>query len=67
MGYFFIIFATLWTGIAFYATYSRYQRNTMLVEQNRCSVVEGPVEHFVPMPSGGHGVESFSVRGIPFK
>jgi len=66
-GYFFVVFATLWTGTAFYATYSQYQRNRTMVEQNRCWGVEGPVEHFVPMPYGGHASETFSVHGVPFK
>jgi hypothetical protein len=39
----------------------------MMVEENRCWMVEGPVDHFVPMPYGGHASESFSVHGVPFK
>jgi energy-coupling factor transporter transmembrane protein EcfT len=66
-GYFFVIFATFWTGVAFYTSYSQYQQNRMMVEQNRCWIVEGPVEHFVPMPYGGHASESVSVHGVPFK
>jgi hypothetical protein len=62
----FLSFAVLWTVIAFSTTYSQHLRQTSLAQENRCSVVEGPVEHFVPMPYGGHAVESFAVKGIPF-
>ena len=37
----------------FLATYAPYARHKELVQDNRCSVVEDPVEHSVPMPSGG--------------
>ena len=30
-------------------------------------VAEGPVENFHPMPVGGHGVEAFTVQGVPFR
>ena len=30
-------------------------------------VVEGPVEHFHPMPSGGHDSERFEVAGVHFE
>jgi len=60
-------FAVLWTVVAFSGTYSQYLRNTSLVRENRCRTVEGPVEGFVPMPYGGHAVESFSVAGISFR
>jgi len=30
-------------------------------------VVEGPVEHFHPMPSGGHANERFDVAGVHFE
>lgn len=67
VGYAFLAFALLWTAIAFSSTHARNQRYRTIMEQGGCRTVEGKVEHFVPMPSGGHGVESFSVRGIPFK
>ena len=65
--YGFIGFAILWTSIAFFATYSQYLRHKALAQENRCRVVEGPVEHFVPMPYAGHAQESFSVDGVPFR
>jgi hypothetical protein len=64
--YFFLIFPILWTAIFFVATYSAYQRHRTLAQDNRCSVVEGPVENFVPMPHAGHADESFTVRGVRF-
>jgi hypothetical protein len=59
-------FAILWTIATFSMTYASYARHKELVQENRCSVVEGPVEQFVPMPSGGHAQESFSVSGVRF-
>ena len=65
--YSFIGFAILWTSISFFATYSQHLRHKVLAEENRCRIVEGPVEHFVPMPYAGHAQESFSVDGVPFR
>jgi tetratricopeptide (TPR) repeat protein len=65
--YGFIGFAILWTSITFFATYSQYLRHRALAQENRCRAVEGAVEHFVPMPYGGHAQESFSVDGVPFR
>jgi hypothetical protein len=64
--YVFLAFAVLWTAIAFSTTLSPYLRHRTLAQQNGCRVVEGPVEHFVPMPYAGHAIESFSVSGVPF-
>jgi hypothetical protein len=64
--YGFLGFAVLWTAISFSMTYSQYQRHEALAQGSGCRVVEGPVEHFVPMPYGGHSVESFSVSGVLF-
>jgi len=65
--YSFLGFAILWTAGSFFATYSEHLRHKALAEQNRCRVVEGTVEHFVPMPHSGHAQESFSVAGVPFR
>jgi tetratricopeptide (TPR) repeat protein len=65
--YGFVGFAILWTAISFFATYSEHVRHKALVQENRCRIVEGPVEHFVPMPYAGHAQESFSVDGVPFR
>jgi hypothetical protein len=61
--YGFLGFAILWTAGSFFATYSGHLRHKAIVQQNRCRVVEGPVEHFVP----GRAQESFSVAGVPFR
>jgi hypothetical protein len=60
-------FALLWTVTTFLATYSQHSRHKALARENNCRVVEGPVEHFVPMPYTGHALESFSVAGVVFK
>jgi hypothetical protein len=63
----FLGFGILWTALAFFGTYSEYLRHASLVRANGCRVVEGTVEHFVPMAYAGHVEESFSVSGVPFK
>lgn len=60
-------FAILWTAASFFGTYSAYLRHKAVAAENRCSIVEGPVQHFVPMPYGGHASETFSVNGVPFR
>ena len=60
-------FAILWTTITFFATYSEHRRHKALAQENNCRVVEGPVEHFIPMPYSGHADESFSVSGVQFR
>jgi hypothetical protein len=65
--YSFLGFAVLWTVTSFFATYSMYLRHKALAQEDGCRVVEGPIEHFVPMPYGGHAQESFTVSGVPFK
>jgi hypothetical protein len=64
--YFFLGFAILWTAGAFLGTFTSYLRHKALARDNKCSVVEGPVENFVPMPVTGHADETFSVAGVPF-
>ncbi|MBV9459054.1 MAG: hypothetical protein JO141_16245, partial [Bradyrhizobium sp.] len=65
--YGFLAFAILWAILAFWTTFPQHLRHKALAEKNQCRVVEGPVENFVPMPFGGHAVESFSVAGVSFK
>jgi hypothetical protein len=65
--FFFLGFALFWTTLAFFTTYGEHLRHQALARDNRCRVVEGPVENFVPMPVAGHAYESFSVAGVPFR
>jgi len=64
--YSFLGFAILWTATSFIFTYSAYHRHKTLAQDDRCLVVEGPVENFVPMPHAGHADESFTVGGVRF-
>jgi len=66
-GVFFLAFAILWTGGAFWQSYSEHLRHAALARQNQCSIVEGRVQNFVPMPYAGHADESFSVSGVAFR
>jgi hypothetical protein len=65
--YAFLGFGIFWTAATFLGTYSQHLRHKALVENNQCRIVEGPIEHFVPMPYSGHALESFSVAGVPFR
>lgn len=64
--YFYLGFAVLWTTTSFISSYSSYRRHQDLRAGNGCTVVEGPVENFVPMPYTGHAQESFTVTGVKF-
>jgi len=66
VGRIFIAFAFFWTIISFFSNYAAYKRHRALTRDGACTVVEGPVEHFVPMPANGHGEESFVVGGTTF-
>lgn len=61
-----IVFAVvgLSFGVSSYLEFSRFER---ALTKHRCSVVEGVVTDFVPMPPGGHSTESFNVNGTHFE
>jgi hypothetical protein len=65
--YLFLGFAVLWTVVVFASTYEQHLRHRELARSNACRVVEGPVDHFLPMPYAGHANESFSVQGVHFE
>jgi len=64
---YFLTFGIVWTVVSYSDTYPPYLRHRALAEANACIVTEGPVRNFVPLPSNGHGFESFTVQGIPFR
>jgi hypothetical protein len=49
------------------ATYSDYTTLYTRVSRGECDISEGYVEHFNPMPPGGHSNESFDVAGSHFE
>lgn len=57
-----LVFAPVLT-IAFVAHYIHFLQLYKQMKSGSASIVAGRVEHFVPMPSGGHSMESFSVNG----
>jgi hypothetical protein len=61
-----ISFAVLWTIAVVVSDLSTYLRFKAMAQNHSCRVVEGPIEHFVPMPYTGHQLEAFSVSGVPF-
>ena len=45
---------------------AEYREASKLIADHRCSVIEGEVSNFIPMPPGGHAVESFRINGVAF-
>lgn len=66
LGYSFLGFALLWTGLVFTATRSESKTLRDALQNGSAEVVEGRVEGFVPMPYTGHARERFTVCGVPF-
>jgi len=60
-------FTSLWTAVSGSGTYGEYVTLKRAVAAGTVQFVEGPVEHFVPMPLNGHGVEQFEVQGKHFE
>lgn len=58
--------ACCWTAAVVSSTYLKYRSLTRALQDGRVSVVEGPVDQFVPMAYTGHSLERFSVAGITF-
>lgn len=66
IGWFFVIFASGWTLLAFGGTYSSYREYAQAYRTGQYSVVEGPVEDFHPMSYEGHQNECFRVKKEKF-
>lgn len=56
----------LWTVLDTGRELRDYYRCQRALRNGEARVVEGVVENFVPMPYGGHALEHFTVRGVPF-
>jgi hypothetical protein len=59
-------FAVLWTLVSFVTTFVSYVVVAYDLASGHCSVVEGQVTDFRPMPYEGHSGESFVVSGQRF-
>ncbi len=44
-----------------------YFKTRNIYDHKQYQIVEGKVEHYHPMPEGGHDSERFDVKGIPFE
>lgn len=64
---FFLGFAILWTAIAGAATWHQNHETASASRMNLCTLIEGQVQNFDPMPASGHKHESFTVLGVPFE
>jgi hypothetical protein len=63
----FLLFAIFWTGTVSWALIGSGFSARAHALRRDCTTVEGPVEHFHPMPSEGHDPESFEVAGQRFE
>lgn len=61
VGYFMVVFASLWFIGVFTTTHSGYSSLQSAYRRGQFSIVEGIVEDFKPMPYEGHSQECFSV------
>ena len=54
--------------LAFFAsTFNEYRNARKAFATHNYSISEGVVSDFVPMPPGGHSIESFAVNGVHFE
>lgn len=65
-GWFFFLFALLWTVVATASIVSDASNARGALNDRDCQLVEGRVEHFHPMPWTGHDTERFDVNGTSF-
>jgi len=61
-----VIFGVFWTLTSIVLTMLPHIRLASALSAGRCTVVEGEIHNFRPMPPSGHGDESFTVNGIAF-
>ncbi len=52
--------------VLFASAVAEYHEASKLLADRRYSMIEGAVSNFIPMPPGGHGVESFGINGVAF-
>jgi hypothetical protein len=64
--YLFVGFAILWTLMTSISIGGAYLSDCSALRSGKAAYVEGPVENFVPMPSTGHAMERFDVKGVAF-
>lgn len=64
--WFFFLFSVFWVVTATSSVLIDAIRASQNATSGNCETVEGPVEHFHPMPAEGHDMEHFDVRGVEF-
>jgi hypothetical protein len=60
------VFSILWISCTFFLTFHGYLNVHEALASGNYQVVQGQVSDFVPMPYGGHSMESFCVSGQCF-
>lgn len=63
----FFLFALTWLVVAGVATTLSYLEVRSASSNAGCTLVSGVVSNFVPMPHGGHAMESFTVGEVLFE
>jgi hypothetical protein len=64
--WFFFLFSVSWVVTAGASVLRDAISASRSAASGNCETVEGRVEHFHPMPAGGHDVEHFDVQGVDF-
>lgn len=66
-GIFFASFGGLISAILISSNLLEYFKTKRVYQNKEYKIVEGRVEHYHPMPEGGHDSERFNVKGIMFQ
>jgi hypothetical protein len=61
-----LFFGIVWTCLAAVIVPEQAQAARNLARATQCTIIEGPVQNFHPMPYNGHDEESFTVTGVEF-
>lgn len=67
LGAVFASFSVLWTSLASFGMVAVNLTAQREVKSGACTVVEGAVTDFHPMPEDGHPPENFSLNGVRFE
>lgn len=66
VGYFLCVAAVLFAAFEVGSYFLDRRGKVRLLNNGRCSVIEGVVTDFHPMPASGHAMESFEIAGQKF-
>ncbi|HVY74902.1 MAG TPA: hypothetical protein VG890_08745 [Puia sp.] len=67
IGIVFILFSGLFSAMIIPSHLKEYFTTKNIYENKKYIIVEGHVDHYHPMPWGGHDTERFEVKGVEFE